>query len=70
MTSSTLGARGFFSPSEAAIVSSKDAIVILPREKNPLDTAVTNLTSVRTCFNLSRLLVFVLSAKSFRMMMI
>ena len=43
----TLGARGFFFRSEAAIVSGEAAIVILPREKNPLDAAVTNLTSMR-----------------------
>ena len=38
----------FFFRSEAAIVSGEAAIVILPREKkNPLDAAVTNLTSMR-----------------------
>ena len=31
----TLGARGFFFRSEAAIVSGEAAIVILPREKKP-----------------------------------
>ena len=46
----TLGARGFFFfRSEAAIVSGEAAIVILAREekKNPLDAAVTSLTSMR-----------------------
>ena len=35
---STLGARGFFFRSEAAIVSGEDAIAILPREKKTLWT--------------------------------
>ena len=39
---------GFFFRSEAAIVSGEAAIVIHAREKkNPLDAAVTSLTSMR-----------------------
>ena len=47
---------GFFFRSEATIVSGKAAIVILAREKkkNPLDAAVTSLTSMPICFELGR----------------
>ena len=44
---------GFFFRNEAAILSGKAANPA-KREKNPLDAAVTNLTSMRTCFNLGR----------------
>ena len=50
----TLGARGFFFRSEAAIVSGEAANPAKREKKNPLDAAVTNLTSMRTCFNLGR----------------
>ena len=40
------------------------------REKTPLDAAVTSLTSMRICFELGRWLVFVRSARSFRVITI
>ena len=47
--SSYPGCQRFFFRSEAAIVSRRRR----DRDrKNPLDAAVTNLTSMRTCFNL------------------
>ena len=62
---------GFFFRSEAAIVSGEAAIVIHAREKkNPLDAAVTSLTSMRFSFELACWLVFVRSARSFRVITI
>ena len=45
---------GFFFRGEAAIVSGEAADPAKREKKNPLDAAVTNLTSMRTCFNLGR----------------